>query len=252
MSVAEQVNSCFGFDLEFISINNVPSIKTIQIAYNDNLDDVTVILLDDNLKRQLLENKTNKLFRFLTSKDICKVGVNITDDMSKINAEFLLTPIGYIDIQNIAISLGFYKRSMDDLGALFVEGYVPKKKVKRGHNELSDEYITYAKQDAINSLIIYYRIIMYNKQDVQQLLKRSLTIVIDDACKVFALMYLKNISKIQFIGFVNHMHSCYSPWAKIGNKMIVHDLCSKLLLNMIEEKLIIQEGAYYKAIKSEK
>ena len=242
----EQVNYCFGFDLEFVSFNNLPSIKTIQVAYNKNLDDTTVIILSDILKKQLLENRNNKLFRFLTSKDICKVGVNIIDDMSKIANEFQINPLGYIDIQSIAITMGFYKRSMDDLGLLFVSDYVLKKKTKRGIQDLSDEYIIYAKQDAINSLVIYYRIIMYNKNGVDELLKRSMNVEIDDACKSFAIMYLSSINKIQFNGFTNHMHSCYGPWAKIGDKSLATTLCTKLLQALVEENIIILEGAYYK------
>jgi len=204
--------------------------------------------MTDEIKKSLMENKHNSLFFFLTSKQLCKVGVNITDDMSKIRNEFGIEPVGYIDIQSLATTFNMVKQSMDDLGLIFVPNYELKNKVKGGMAQI-DEYIKYAKQDAINSLIIYYGIMNFEKSMIKDIVSKSLVFDIDAACKEFAISYFLKYEKIRFPKFVNHMNSCYSSWSKIADKDVVSDLCLKLLDTLIRDNKIIHKDSLYLLIK---
>lgn len=239
MIAGEKCNYTYGLDLEFTNCsNNRQVINTIQVAYNNVPEDVVIIFfkLDENYESKLkkdIRESCNSLSKFISSRKHIKVGVNIIDDLAKINNELDIKMLGYIDLQSIAISLGIHNASMDDLGLQFMPKYVPKNKVYGGYLSLDEKKIDYIAKDAINSLEIYYAMISSTKQYYKKKI-----IKLDQGSIMFGLEYLEKYPKITFDCFVNHMYSCYSQWCKYLTKAEARSLAYQMIM-MFKRKSIV-------------
>lgn len=251
MDEGQSCNYTYGLDVEFTNcLESKQVINTIQIAYNSNIEDVIIVFfeLDANFQsplKKLLATKANSLVNFLNSRKYVKVGVNIIDDIAKIDRELHTRTLNYIDIQSLAASLNVNKCSMNDLGELFVPDFVPKAKPGGGYLSLDRKRINYIATDAINSLVIYYHILNASKNFFEIMQQKKITITIDEETIIFAEEFFKRINRVRFEGFVNHMHSCHSKWCKFLSKDEAKELSKKLITEMVRRKIVIHSKGFY-------
>lgn len=240
-------NYTYGLDVEF---TNCPGskqvINTIQIACNNKLEDVVIVFfpMDQNYYSPLKEElkaTPNIMFNFLQSRKHIKVGVNIIDDISKIQNDFGIATLGYIDIQSLAISFNIHNASMNDLGKMFVKNFEEKAKPGGGYLSLDEKKIKYIAKDAINSLVIFYSMIGSTQP------QGKAEIEIDEDTINFATEFFNRIHRVRFERFVNHMHSCYSTWCKYLTKEEARVLARELINILREREIINLIGGYFSA-----
>ena len=149
--------NCVGLDTE-TSINGSQPVDLIQIATSSKvyLFQIGIVI-------------PSRLATVLASRDIVKVGVDITTDnarLSRMGVEMK----GVIDIQDLAQTMALPAKSLDQLATLYLNKTVPKKRILGNYSgELSEEKINYAAQDAVMSLLIYQAIIQGVKPTVLEL-----------------------------------------------------------------------------------
>lgn len=148
-----------GFDTETtigINQNDCPSL--VQIALPNN----KVYLFQLKKAKNLLMANPQKFGQVLTSRNIIKVGVDITGDARKIRG-LNIEMRGIIDIQDLATTMGESSLSMDALGAKYLPNYIVKQKVYGDYDsQLSGEKIDYAARDARLSLALYLKMICHS------------------------------------------------------------------------------------------
>lgn len=251
MLQGQACNFSYGLDVEF---TNCPDsrqvINTIQIAYNSNPEDVIIVFfpMNDDYHSALkdeIKSTSNALITFLTSRRHVKIGVNIIDDIAKIEREFSIRISNYIDVQSMAISLNVYNKSMNDLGEMFIPNYTPKVKPGGGYMTLDQKKIVYAANDAVTSLLLYYHILGASSKFLNTMKTASVKIPIDRETEEFAVEFFNRINRVRFDGFINHMHSCYSKWCKLLSKDEVITLSRELLNKLKTEGVILSDKGFY-------
>lgn len=99
--------------------------------------------------------------RFLRAEDRIKVGVAIEGDVDKIQSFYheimRIRPAchGFVDIKNIAVSLGYLKPGLSALSEKFIPGFVKYKSMLGRYINPSREQYIYAANDAQCSYMVY-------------------------------------------------------------------------------------------------
>lgn len=255
LGYSELYNHTYGLDIEFHNccVNGVMKqpICTLQVAYNNTPEDVVIVFfkLDPmdfscTLKDILIANPHNMMFQFLSSLRHIKVGVNITNDNSKIFNDFGIVVQGSVDIQFIARTLGVCNVSMDELGIKYVPNYTLKPKIRGGYLELTTESINYIIGDAIRSREIYQHIISNSHTSIVSN-NNKIKITITDDCILFAESFFANIKRITLEKFANHMNYGYSIWYKYLTKEESMKLSIELIDILLTRGSIVRENRYY-------
>lgn len=228
-------------------------INTIQVSYNSNPEDVVVVFfpMDENYNSSLkdkLNSEPNSLFSFISSRKHVKVGVNITDDMMKINNEFNVVPTTYVDIISIGMSLGINNASMNDFGTMLIPNFIPKIKTSGGYMEMNDNNLAYIRQDAILSRVIYLTIIALPNDTIKTLNDNKLQVHIDEETIDFAVLFFSRVRQVRSSGFSNHMHACNSLWCKYLTKKEAEKKAKELLDIMIMRRIIKYHNGFYSLV----
>lgn len=202
---------CFGFDIEVTQFNGTSKLSTIQIA----ISETKVIYLHFSyvdLKCEFLDEviMNSSLIMFLTSRSKIKVGIGLTDDVRKINSAFGIEMLGAVDVQFLALSKGLTAISMDDLGRSLITNYKPKERVNGGYNVLSPAHIKYISQDAINSLLIYQKLLEW------QPVPRSNSQIVTKEEVLFLLNYIRQSPghSVKLLSAGNYMYNSLGVWRK--------------------------------------
>ena len=101
------------------------------------------------------------LLPILESPDIIKTGVAIKDDVKELRAMEDFTPVGFVEIADITVKLGYENRGLRALAGLLLKGRISKaaQVSNWARPELDQKQIRYAATDAWISREIYRKAI---------------------------------------------------------------------------------------------
>jgi ribonuclease D len=131
-------------------------VSLIQMYLPDN----SVYLFQIYSDFDALRESPSRLETILTSRSIIKVGVDITNDAKRIKQALDIEMCGFIDIQDLAVTLGLGARSMSELSSHFLTINKSKSTLGNYDFELTDEQIEYAANDAKLSLRLYRSMVL--------------------------------------------------------------------------------------------
>jgi len=103
---------------------------------------------------------TNTLAKFLTNRNITKVGIALDDDIIALNKKRKFSPVGFIDLNKIAPSLGIENIGARNLSALLLNNRISKnQQISNWENPtLTEPQVKYAATDAWICLEIYNKL----------------------------------------------------------------------------------------------
>jgi len=203
--------------------------------------------------------------KFFQSKNIYKVGAGIREDVHRlkkfISENLKLEFDGFIDLQDIARSIGCNNYSLDSLAQSYLNTNKSKSKLGNYEGELTTDQVYYASHDSYLSLAIYLKMInpspFIQKVTSPQLDKISITsndllykkvskinpkaneLDISDNDADALLNYLNNSKLLlsdkicKYSSIYNTITCTYKKWNKYDNKSKKEmlDKCLDLLIN---------------------
>lgn len=209
-------------------------VSTIQISY----------LIDDQPRDFIIQIyrqwKTKGPFppllkKILQSRQLIKVGVDITCDINRIRDSYGIICGGYIDVQSLAITLNVPCQSLDDLCKSYIPGYESKDPL--GHqgdwdHELSADQIKYGTLDAYYSyLLLGY---MLNFKPVIAPPEND----IDDLCDWIKFQMKDAVRDRTIDSIVNQLINSYKPWANRYTKLEKQENGRQLIQEMGERQML--------------
>jgi hypothetical protein len=151
-----------GFDIEFICKDNYPeSFDKSETWVIDNSTKIAACTIQISSKNvcfliNLIKMKhplPKKLITILTSDSWVKIGIGVDNDMQILSSNYQLGHCsGTIELKSLALMSGHPKPNLEFLYNQFVGGHIKKtNSVHDWSNDLTNEQIKYAAQDAIMS-----------------------------------------------------------------------------------------------------
>lgn len=100
------------------------------------------------------------LVRFLSDKDILKIGISLKDDFHQLHHSVDFTPAGFVDLQQTAKAMGIQDMSLQKLYAnVFKERISKNARLSNWENDvLTEAQKMYAATDAYTCLRLYYEL----------------------------------------------------------------------------------------------
>ncbi len=119
---------------------------------------------------------SNRIVKILRSKSIVKVGVDIRDDIKKIQAIAAFKPENFIDLQNMVLEYGIEEMSLRKISAIVLGQKVSK--AQRLSNwsaaSLTEQQIKYAASDSWISREIYMQLLKAEKRPITRSRKQPM------------------------------------------------------------------------------
>ena len=193
--------------------------------------------------------------KFFETKNIYKVGAGIREDVNRlkkfISDNLKLEFDGFIDLQDIARSIGCNSYSLDSLAQSYLNTNKSKSKLGNYENELTTDQLYYSSHDSYISLSIYLKMInppIYNTENKNLSANKKVIFIDNDKEMVLKnidiniesqelLTYFNNIklliSKSCKYSTIYNSISTYKKWNIYNNdiKKMLLDKCLELLIN---------------------
>ena len=211
-NIAKQNVTVLGFDTETTVIfkDNSKRVSIIQLSTNQ-----VCYIFQMNKILDINGKLPSKLISFIQSPEIIKIGVDLNNDITNLQA-YNLTLRGSIDIQSIAISLGYPKLSLFYLCKTYLSNELGCQKDVYDlradwDNDLSTDQISYAAKDAYLPLILYQKIMKIDSPSSISKIEIDL-----DREKNEYKLWLFNILDIPYKmnSLINRTANSYSKWTK--------------------------------------
>ncbi len=224
-----------GFDTEVFQQRNLDLNKASLITINHSTEKHNYVYLI-LIYKIWMKNKNipTGLQKLCGNQEIVKVGVGIDEDVRKLNEGYGLKFKGVVEIQSIALSLGYAERSLNELGKVLIPNFKPKKYVDGNWDDnLSEIQKGYASYDGIISREIYFKLLntpVKTSRDIDEDTEFQLA-------KEWLINHFKNMINIPSKNScISILSSSYGRWKKIYTDDVRKDLAFKLI-NIFYEDL---------------